>query len=85
MLVRLLAANDKCLQEFLVKSSVESARLGRRAIVFHLDIETILLRFKDEEKARKFTAMVNSVRYSVNIHCLPIKCTNTMYRYIVHR
>ena len=62
MLVRLLAANDKCLQEFLVKSSVESARLGRRAIVFHLDIETILLRFKDEEKARKFTAMVNSVR-----------------------
>ena len=64
MLVRLLepGPGEKCLQEFLVKSTVESARLGRRAIVFHLDIETVLLRFRDEEKARKFTSMVSSVR-----------------------
>ena len=74
MLVRLLAPNEKCLQEFLVKSSIESARLGRRAIVFHLDIETILLRFRDEEKARKFTSMVSSVRYVI---CKPDRTSNT--------
>lgn len=54
-------------QEFLVKQSVESARVGRQGIIFHLDVETILLRFQSEEPARKFTQMVNSIRSGTQV------------------
>jgi hypothetical protein len=62
MLVRLLGPHGGSLQEFLVQKTVESARVGRKSIVFHLDIETILIKFTDEEKARKFMQMVKSIR-----------------------
>ena len=64
MLVRITnpRANNKSEQEFLVKKSVESARVGRKGIIFHLDVETIMLKFNDEEKCRKFTAMVSAIR-----------------------
>ena len=41
MLVRITnpRANNKSEQEFLVKKSVESARVGRKGIIFHLDVE----------------------------------------------
>lgn len=51
------------LQEFLVKRTVESARFGRSGIIFHLDVETIMLKFKDREAAQKFSSMVNGIRY----------------------
>ena len=63
MLIRLCnEANNETLQEFLVKQTVESARVGKCGIVFHLDIETIMLRFLDQEESRKFTAMVSTIR-----------------------
>ncbi len=76
MLVRVLAPNRTSLQEFLVKERIESARIGTRAIAFHLDIETIMIRFKDEERARKFTQMVSSIRYNtqfVYFSCSPTR------------
>lgn len=64
MLVRLCnEANNETLQEFLVKQTVESARVGKFGMVFHLDIETVMLRFLDQEESRKFTAMVSTIRY----------------------
>jgi hypothetical protein len=64
MFVRLCnGATGETLQEFLVKQTVESARVGKNGIIFHLDIETILLRFSDQESGRKFSAMVSSIRY----------------------
>ena len=63
MLVRLYnGSSGETLQEFLVKQTVESARVGKRGIIFHLDIETILLKFSDHEIARKFSTMVSSIR-----------------------
>ena len=63
MLVRLCnGANGDTLQEFLVKQTVESARVGKHGIIFHLDVETILLKFSDFENSRKFAAMVSSIR-----------------------
>lgn len=55
-------SGQKLLQEFLVKKLTESAKCGRRGVIFHLDVETILLTFADEEKARKFTQMVAGIR-----------------------
>ena len=63
MLVRLCnGASGETLQEFLVKQTVESARVGKHGIIFHLDIETLMLRFSDTEHGRKFAAMVASIR-----------------------
>jgi len=63
MLVRLCnGANGDTLQEFLAKQTVESARVGKHGIIFHLDVETILLKFSDIENCRKFAAMVSSIR-----------------------
>jgi len=65
MLVRLCSGDGQAtdsLQEFLVKSSTESARVGQMAIVFHLDIETIMIRFSQAEAARSFVTMVSSIR-----------------------
>ena len=63
MLVRLCnGANGDTLQEFLVKQTVESARVGKHGIIFHLDVETIMLKFSDFENSRKFAAMVSSIR-----------------------
>ena len=63
MLVRLCnGANEDTLQEFLAKQTVESARVGKHGIIFHLDVETILLKFSDIENCRKFAAMVSSIR-----------------------
>lgn len=68
MFVRLCnGATGETLQEFLVKQTVESARVGKNGIIFHLDIETILLRFSDQESGRKFSAMVSSIRSGNNI------------------
>ena len=55
------------LQEFLVKNTTESARVGQISIVFHLDIETIMLRFPTPDVARKFVTMVTSIRSVVYI------------------
>ena len=49
-------------QEFLAKKSVESARVGRKSVVFRLEVETIMIRFQEEETAKKFTQMINSIR-----------------------
>ena len=62
MLVRITNSSGGTEQEFLVKQSVESARCGRKGIVFHLEVETMLMTFKDEETAKKFTQMVDSIR-----------------------
>lgn len=63
MLVSISAADgSRPLQEFLVKVTVESARVGRRGIVFHLDVETLLFRFDEEEAAKRFTQMVASIK-----------------------
>ena len=68
MLVKICnpAEASKVVQEFLVKKTIEAARVGRTAIAFHLDIETLFFKFGDEEKARKFSQMVNSIRYIKN-------------------
>ena len=64
MLVKICnpAEGDKVVQEFLVKKTIEAARVGRTAIAFYLDIETLFFKFGDEERARKFSQMVNSIR-----------------------
>ena len=63
MLVRLCnGANGETLQEFLAKQTVESARVGKHGIIFHLDVETMLMKFADIESSRKFAAMVSSIR-----------------------
>ena len=64
MLVKICNPGDcgKVVQEFLVKKTIEAARVGRTAIAFHLDIETLFFKFGDEERARKFSQMVNSIR-----------------------
>ncbi len=63
MLLRICeSSSGRTEQEFLVKKSVESARCGRSGIIFHLDVETIFIKFSDEESARKFGQMVNSIR-----------------------
>jgi len=50
------------LQDFLVTKKVECARVGGRAIVFHLEGETIMLCFDDATQARKFTSMIAQIR-----------------------
>ena len=63
MLVQLCnGASGETLQEFLVKQTVESARVGKHGIIFHLDIETLMLKFSDHENGRKFSSMVSSIR-----------------------
>ncbi len=62
MLLRLCGAPGDSLQEFLVKKTTESARVGRRGVIFHLGVETILIKFEDEEKAKKFSQMVAEIR-----------------------
>ena len=63
MLVHLCnGGNGETLQEFLVKQTVESARVGKHGIIFHLDIETLMIKFADHEDGRKFAAMVSSIR-----------------------
>ena len=61
-MIRIRDAADKLLQDFLVSRKSESAKCGRRGIIFHLDVETILLKFADEDTARKFTQMVSGIR-----------------------
>ena len=63
MLVKIVQEGGKVVQEFLVKKTIEAARVGRTAITFHLDVETLFFKFGDEERARKFSQMVNSIRY----------------------
>merc|ERR1712088_453458 len=36
--------------------------MGKHGIIFHLDVETIMLKFSDFENSRKFAAMVSSIR-----------------------
>jgi len=55
-------ANGSSLQDFLVSKAVESARIGNRAIVFHLEGETIMICFDDATHCRKFHAMVAQIR-----------------------
>jgi len=54
--------NGSSLQDFLVTKKVECARVGGRAIVFHLEGETIMLCFDDAIQARKFTSMIAQIR-----------------------
>ncbi|XP_040583281.1 histone-arginine methyltransferase CARMER isoform X2 [Lepeophtheirus salmonis] len=49
-------------QEFIVKKTTESAKCGKKGMIFHLSIETLLFVFKCEEKFRKFASMVSSIR-----------------------
>ncbi len=62
MLLRMCGSSGETLQEFLIKKTTESARLGRRGVIFHLSVETILVKFDDEEKAKKFSQMVAEIR-----------------------
>lgn len=55
-------ASGNFLQDFLVKKTVECARVGAKSIVFHLEGETIMVMFDDIAQARKFTSMVAQVR-----------------------
>ena len=71
MLVRLCnGSSGETLQEFLVKHTIESARVGKHGIIFHLDIETILLRFSELETAKKFFTMVSSIRLAYWLYIL---------------
>jgi histone-arginine methyltransferase CARM1 len=54
--------SGKSLQDFLVKTTVEYARVGARGVVFHLEGETLMVTFDDLALARKFTAMLAQVR-----------------------
>jgi len=56
------SATGNSLQDFLVKKTVEYARVGARGVVFHLEGETIMVNFEDIAQARKFTSMVAQVR-----------------------
>merc|ERR1719336_2121135 len=64
MLVRLCPEGNTrdSIKEFQVHSKTESARVGQMSIIFHLDVETIMLKFSDFENSRKFAAMVSSIR-----------------------
>lgn len=64
MLVRICdpQSQQRTHQEFLVTKNTESARCGRRGIIFHLDVETILVSFAAEETAAKFCQTVKSIR-----------------------
>ncbi len=62
MLVRVCNASGETLQEFLAKKTTESARVGRSGIVFHLGVETILVRLDQEDKARQFAQMLGEIR-----------------------
>merc|ERR1712038_620509 len=50
------------IKEFQVHSKTESARVGQMSIIFHLDVETIMLRFPQQNSARNFVSMVSNIR-----------------------
>ena len=62
MTVQLCDSTDVSLQSFLVTKKVESARVGARGIVFHLEGETLMITLPDTNEARKFTTMVAQIR-----------------------
>jgi hypothetical protein len=62
MSVRLCNPTGLTEQEFLVKNSIEAAKVGRKAIVINLEVESIMLKFNDEDSARKFSSLVDSAR-----------------------
>lgn len=62
MTVQLCDSTDVSLQSFLVTKKVESARVGGRGIVFHLEGETLMITLPDNSEARKFTTMVAQIR-----------------------
>ena len=53
------------LQEFLVQCHTEWARVGRKNVVFHLGVETLLMAFATVEASHKFHSMLASVRYKL--------------------
>ena len=62
MTVQLCDSTDAPLQSFLVTKKVESARVGSRGIVFHLEGETLMISLPDAAESRKFTTMVAQIR-----------------------
>ena len=62
MTVQLCDSTDASLQSFLVTKKVESARVGSRGIIFHLEGETLMITLPDNAEARKFTTMVAQIR-----------------------
>jgi len=64
MLVRLCPEGNTrdSIKEFQVHSKTESARVGQMSIIFHLDVETIMLRFPQQNSARNFVSMVSNIR-----------------------
>jgi len=49
-------------KEFVVTQSSETARVGRRGIIFKLSTETLLLTFPDDPQANQFAAAVSKIR-----------------------
>lgn len=62
MTVRFCDSSSNSLQHFLVTKSIESARIGARGQVFHLEGETIMILFEDPVECRKFHSMVAQIR-----------------------
>ncbi len=86
MLLHICGPNGSSRQEFLVKKSTESAKCGRKGIIFHLDVETILIKFEDEALGRKLTQSVGSIRYHLapvtQENCLltPLSCSQEWFQ-----
>jgi len=64
MLVRLCpdGTTRDSLKEFQVNSKTESARVGQMSIIFHIDVETLMMRFPTQNTARNFISMVSNIR-----------------------
>jgi hypothetical protein len=46
----------------LVQCHTEWARVGRKNVVFHLGVETLMMAFPNAESSHKFHSMLASVR-----------------------
>ena len=63
-----LVTQQRSLQEFLVQCHTEWARVGRKSVVFHLAVETLIIAFATVEDQHKFHSMLASVRLELTAH-----------------
>ena len=74
MLVRLCpdGTTRDSLKEFQVNSKTESARVGQMSIIFHIDVETLMMRFPTQNTARNFISMVSNIRRVLQPQIYPL-------------
>jgi len=62
MVINIQASGATEAKGFLVSDKSESARVGRKGIIFKLETETLIFRFHSEEDWGRFTGMVSNIR-----------------------